>query len=81
MSKPAKVIVNDSEWAKNLEYRFENYIENCQLSIDGEEPANFTTLSGEIFCGCSTCYTREQLFFLVPLVIEGYNQGKVSIEE
>jgi hypothetical protein len=71
--------LNDDHWSKELELAFENYIWNCESSIDGEEPDNFETLSGQPFCGCQTCYTREQLFFLVPRIITAYNEGKITL--
>ena len=71
--------LNDDHWSKELELAFENYIWNCESSIDGEEPDNFETLSGQPFCGCGTCYTREQLFFLVPRIITAYKEGKITL--
>lgn len=79
--------VNDPEWSQQLELAYEEYIWKCEEHLDydpedetlGEEPE--PTLSGEPFCGCSTCYTREQLFFLVPRIIKAYKEGKISIEE
>lgn len=86
MSKPA-FIVHDDQWAKELEESYENYIWECEEHIDydpsderiAEEPK--PTLSGEPFCGCATCYTREQLFFLVPRIIKAYKEGKVTVTE
>lgn len=71
--------LEDDAWAKVLEQEFETYIWNCESTIDGEEPDDFTPLSGEPFCGCQTCYTREQLFFLVPRIIRAYNEGKITL--
>jgi hypothetical protein len=42
---------------------------------------NFETLSGQPFCGCDTCYTREQLYFLVPRIIKAYKEGKITLTE
>lgn len=72
--------LEDPEWGKELETSFEEYMWNCESMVDGEEPDDFTqTLSGEPFCGCSTCYTREQLFFLVPKIIQAYKEGKIVL--
>jgi hypothetical protein len=73
--------IEDEEWSKDLEEKFEEYIWNCESLIDGEEPEEFTTLSGEPFDGCTTCYTREQLFFLVPRIIKAYKEGKITLNE
>jgi hypothetical protein len=80
MSNKQKVVVNDVPWTQQLEQDYEDYIDACSESVD-EEDSNFQTLSGEPFCGCSTCYTREQLVFLIPRISEGLNEGKISIEE
>lgn len=69
-------IVN-TEWSRELERDFQEYIFACEESIDEDE--DFATLSGEYFCGCSVCYTREQLFFLTPRIIEGYEEGFVKL--
>jgi len=79
--KNPEFYIKDTSWSKTLEQTFEGYIWNCESIIDGEEPDNFTTLSGEPFCGCSTCYTREQLFFLVPQIIRAYKEGKITLNE
>ena len=73
--------LNDENWAKNLETAHEDYMWNCEASVDGEEPDNFVTLSGEPFCGCGTCFTREQLFFLTPRIIKAYKEGKITLNE
>ena len=81
MSNP-EFFLNDDEWSKNLETAYEEYMWNCESMVDGEEPDEFTeTLSVEPFCGCSTCYTREQLFFLVPRIIKAYKEGKITLNE
>ncbi len=76
-----RVVINDDAWAKALESAYEEYMWNCESMVDGEEPDDFQTLSGEPFDGCSTCYTREQLFFLIPRIIEASQKGQVSVEE
>ena len=72
---------NDQDWAKNLETAYEEYVWQCEALIDGEEADDFTPLSGEPFCGCTTCYTREQLFFLIPRIISAYKEGKIVLTE
>jgi hypothetical protein len=79
MPKKQTVVLNDSDWAKVLETAYEEYMWQCEASVDGEEDDNFSTLSGQPFCGCSTCYTREQLFFLIPQIIEGLKEKKIEM--
>lgn len=71
----------DQNWAKNLEAEYEDYMWNCESAVDGEEEDDFTTLSGQPFCGCQTCYTREQLMFLVPRIVQALKEGNLTIEE
>ena len=80
MNNP-EFFIKDTEWAQELEQTYEEYLWNCESAIDGEEPNDFVPLSGEPFCGCSTCYNREQLFFLVPKIIKAYKEGKVVLAE
>jgi hypothetical protein len=79
MSKP-EFYVEDVIFAQALEHDYEEYMSNCEELIDGEE-SDFVPLSGEPFCGCTTCYSREQLFFLVPKIIKAYKEGKITIPE
>lgn len=86
MSK-SSFIIEDADWAQTLERDYEEYIAQCEEMLDYEpdderyEDPDTDTLSGEPFCGCQTCYTREQLFFLVPKIIEAYKSGKITVEE
>lgn len=80
MSNP-EFYLNGEDWSKDLEQEYETYIWNCESAVDGEEPEDFETLSGQPFCGCGTCYTREQLFFLVPRIIKAYKEGKIVLTE
>jgi hypothetical protein len=79
MSEQQKFVIEDETWAHILEQNFEEYLWNCESTIDADEPNGFEPLSGQPFCGCQTCYTREQLFFLVPRIIEAYKEGKITL--
>lgn len=77
--------IHDAEWAKQLEKDYEEYIGNCYEMVEAEfyeEPyEEFQTLSGEPFCGCSTCHTRETLFFYTPRLLNAAAEGKVTLEK
>ena len=79
MSNP-EFYLEDTIFGQTLEHEYEEYMANCEELIDGED-VDFTPLSGEPFCGCTTCYSREQLFFLVPRIIKAYKEGKITIPE
>jgi hypothetical protein len=82
MSEQNKVVIHDVPWTQQLEKDYEDYIDACTETLyDEDDSVEFKTISGEPFCGCSTCYTREQLVFLIPRISEGLNEGKISIEE
>lgn len=75
-------VVNDQVWAHELEKGVEAYTDMLFEAVwDGEEEAIVETLSKEPFCGCSNCFWREALFYLVPKIIRGYEEGKLELEE
>jgi hypothetical protein len=73
--------IEDVKWAEQLERDFEEYIWNCESQLEDDPEIDFETLSGEPFDGCTTCYTREQLFFLTPRIIRAYKEGKITLNE
>lgn len=80
MTKKFNVI--DVDWSMQLEKGVEDYTDMLfEATWEGGDDEVTETLSGEPFCGCSTCFWREALFFLVPRLIEGYNEGKIEIED
>lgn len=69
---------NDEQWAKTLEQQFEEYMDACMHCADADEDEldeNFVTVSGQPYCGCSTCYNREVIMFLIPRIIDAYKTG------
>jgi hypothetical protein len=80
MSK--KFVVTDQPWAYELEKGVEAYTDMLfEAVMEGEEEEVPETLSAEPFCGCSDCFWREALFYLVPRIIEGYKEGKIELED
>lgn len=73
--------VTDQAWAHDLEKGVEEYTDMLFDASMAEEEVLSETLSNELFCGCSSCFWRETLFYLVPRIIEGYEQGKIEIEK
>jgi hypothetical protein len=72
-------VIHDAAWAKEVETLYEEYMGECYASVDEEAMEGFETLSGEPFCGCSTCHTRETLFFYTPRLMKAAEQGKVEL--
>ena len=72
----------DEEWAHKLEVDLEEYMGQLSaLLYDEDEVAeDFETVSGEGYCGCSTCEIREILSFVIPRAIQGFIDGKVLLE-
>lgn len=73
-----KYVHDNVVWAKQLEEDFEEYIYSCMESVDGEHDDEFDTVSGVPYCGCSTCYNREVIMFLMPRIIDAYKQGIIT---
>ena len=72
----------DQEWAEELERGVEAYTDMLFEAIyEGTEEEITETLSGEPFCGCNRCFWRETLFFIVPKLLNGYEEGKIELEE
>jgi hypothetical protein len=73
----------DNEWAKELESGLEKYLGTLSDYAYGEledgDLDSFETLSGELYCGCTTCEIREILAFVVPKAISGMLDGKIII--
>ena len=73
-------VVNDEAWAQDLERGVESYTDMLFEAVWSEEENEVTeTLSGQPFCGCSQCFWREALFFVVPKIIKGFEEGKVEL--
>jgi len=82
MIENKKFIVNDQAWAHDLEKGVEDYTDMLFEAIwEGDEEVIPETLSGELFCGCSPCFWRETLFYIVPRLLEGYENGKIELED
>ena len=76
-------VIHDENWSNDLEKGVTEYTDSLidTLFEEGESVTEQETLSGELFCGCSTCFWRETFFYLVPRLLEGYNEGKVGLIE
>lgn len=74
--------VNDQAWAHELEKGVETYTDMLFEAVwDANDTEIVETLSGEPFCGCSPCFWRETLFYVVPRIIQGYEEGKIELED
>jgi hypothetical protein len=74
-------IINDQDWAHELEKGVEEYTDMLFEATWASSDDEITeTMSGEPFCGCSQCFWREALFFIVPKLIRGYEEGKIELE-
>jgi hypothetical protein len=79
---PKEFSINDQEWAEELERGIEAYTDMLFEAIyEGTEDEITETLSGEPFCGCSRCFWRETLFYVVPKLLRGYEEGKIELED
>lgn len=77
-----RVVVNDIAWAHELEKGVETYLDMLlEAAGMSDDETVAETVSGEMFCGCSACFWRESLMFLIPRVIVGYEEGKLELED
>ena len=77
-----KFVLNDVKWAEDLQNGVEEYLgvlENFYVYGD-EEAEEPEVLSGDPYCGCSTCYTREYLFYVAPIIMQGQKDGKIELD-
>jgi hypothetical protein len=75
--------INDTEWAQELEQGLEEYMQGLYEALDAEnndEGEGPVTLSGQPFCGCETCITREMLWYATPIILQGQKDGAVELE-
>ena len=72
----------DQQWAEDLERGVEAYTDMLFEAIyEGTEEEISETVSGEPFFGCNRCFWRETLFYIVPKLLKGYEEGKIELEE
>jgi hypothetical protein len=72
----------DPEWAGDLQSGLESYMEYLYASLDADldsPEAEVQTATGEPFCACHVCETRELLAFIVPRAIDGYLKGAIKL--
>lgn len=77
-----RFIVKDVEWAERLQNGVEEYLATLEnFYVYGDEDAvEPEVLSGDIYCGCTTCHTREYLFYVAPIIMQGQLDGKIELD-
>jgi len=81
MSSYGRVPIFEEEWGEAYMEAMRVYVDLLEVSLEDGTEAEIETLSGMPFCGCSDCYEREVYLMATKLVIEGYEAGKVHLEE
>ena len=82
MARSKRTTMKDWELDNDLAVELERAVEDLQYLLSahlhGEEEADgWEPPSGYPYCGCLTCEAREVLTLIVPLVAEGYEEGRV----
>lgn len=70
----------DVDWGQELEAAVSRLDEQMWHAIneEGEEgEEEWEPPSGYPFCGCDTCRTRELLCVVVPIVLDGFHDGRI----
>jgi len=74
--------VNNGKWLTEVMDGLDRYIGGLKETIVSphfgvDEVEVISPISGELFCGCELCLRRETVAFLIPVIIEGYKDGRV----
>lgn len=82
---PGKVFYPE-DWALQLEADFDEYMERLYESVDGDpmdedHDDDVVDVTGNYFCGCSTCERRAAWTFLMIRTLQGYRDGVVEYEQ
>lgn len=72
--------IHDEVWASDIQANVQQYTDSLYEQFFDEED-DVETLSGTPFDGCEVCFWRETLTMLVPVIIQGYLDGKVTLVE
>jgi hypothetical protein len=83
MSTFGRVPVFDEEWGELFMDAMASYVELLERSLEdeGDDAVEVETISGVPFCGCQECWERETWLLAVKLAIEGFEAGKVRLED
>jgi len=71
--------IEDEAWAKELEQGVVEYMDSLFNALYEDE--DIETRSGQVFCGCDTCFWREALVFVTPILLRGHKEKKVVLVE
>lgn len=78
--------IHDYEWDEkplaDIETDLVFYFDDLFDAVaDGKNVDEFVTESGDHFCGCETCYTRETLAFLIPRIIDAWELKQIRLQD
>jgi hypothetical protein len=72
-----------TEWAEEMEKGLQEYMERLWEGVDADfddYPEDFfDTITGQAFCGCEVCVSREMLAFVTPRIIRAFQRGDVIL--
>jgi hypothetical protein len=77
--------VYSDEWGAQLEADFDDYMERLYESVDADpsdDPADeVLDVTGNYFCGCSTCERRATWTWLMVRIMEAQRDGVITLED
>lgn len=73
--------ISEIDWNPEGMFKVEagltHYLDQLQtFMLDGQSDS-FETESGEPFCGCDVCFTREVMAYLVPRIARLVKEGDI----
>ncbi len=72
--------VFDPEWGERFERELNDYMEALENAVSEEDFSDVETLSGEPYCGCPDCWTREYLLKAVALTLVGVEMAQIRLD-
>jgi hypothetical protein len=74
--------VSSKKWLLEQMQGLDNYLGNLNehiLTVDGkvDEVEIVAPASNSLYCGCADCVRREVFAYLIPVIIEGYKDGRI----
>lgn len=74
--------VNNPKWLKETIEGLSRYIDGLNSTIlttdfGIDEVEVLSPVSGELYCGCDVCLRRETVAYLIPVIVEGYKDGRI----
>lgn len=74
--------INNPKWLQETIEGLSRYIDGLNGTLISphfgtDEVEVVSPVSGELYCGCDVCLRRETVAYLIPVIVEGYKDGRI----